>query len=77
LNFLKQLKTFDFLSLARIISSDELQSKAQFNLQSLRENKTGYRAENVRIFSQDENFTHLFTLLFYTLLIMYCYAKQC
>ena len=32
------------------------------------------------IFSTDENFkksSHLFTLIFYTLLIMYCYAKQC
>ena len=29
-----------------MISSDELQSKAEFNLQSLGESKTGYRAEN-------------------------------
>jgi len=36
-----------FLSFALIISSDEWQSKAQFNLQSLEENKTGYRAENI------------------------------
>jgi len=46
--------------------SDESQSKAQFNLQSLGENKTGYRAENI-IFSTDDNFKkspHLFTLLF-------------
>jgi len=31
-------------------------------------------------FSTDENFKkspHLLTLIFYTLLIMYCYAKQC
>jgi len=30
-----------------MISSDKLQSKAQFNLQSLGENETGYRAENI------------------------------
>jgi len=44
---LKQLKTFDFLSFALIISSDESQSKAQFNLQSLGENRTGYSAESI------------------------------
>jgi len=74
LTFLKQLKTSDFLSFALIISSDESQGKAYFNLQSLGENKTGYRAEN--IFSTDGNFTHLFTLLLYTLLIMYCNARS-
>jgi len=62
-----------------ILSSDESQSKAQFNLQSLEENKTGYLAEN-RVFSTEENFKkspHLFCIAFYTLLIMYCYVKQC
>jgi len=44
LTFLKWLKISDFLSFALIISSDESQSKAQFNLQNL-ENKSGYRAE--------------------------------
>jgi len=29
------------------------------------------------IFSTDENFTHLFTLLLNALLIMYCCAKHC
>jgi len=33
------------LSFALVINSDESQSKAQINLQSLGENKTGYRAE--------------------------------
>ena len=62
------------------LSSDEWQSKAQFNLQGLGENKTGYRAENAKFVCSDENLKkspHLFTLIFYTLLIMYCYAKQC
>jgi len=48
------------------MSSDESQSKAQFNLQSLREYKSGCRVEN-RFFSTDENFKkslHLFILLF-------------
>jgi len=40
------LKAYDFLSFVLIISSDESQSKAQFNLQNLGGNKTGYRAEN-------------------------------
>jgi len=38
LTFSKLLKTSDFLSFALIIGSDESQSKAQFNLQSLGEN---------------------------------------
>jgi len=48
-----------------IISSDEWQSKAQFNLQSLGENKTGYPAENIKFVSTDENLKkspHFFTL---------------
>jgi len=39
---------------------------------------TGYRAENIKFVSTDENLKkspHLFTLLCYTLLIMYCHAK--
>jgi len=39
------MKTSDFLSFAHIISKDESQTEAQFFLQSLGENKTGYRAE--------------------------------
>ena len=41
------MKTCHFLSFALIISSDESQSKAHFNLQSLGENKTGYRAKSI------------------------------
>jgi len=77
---LKWLKTSDFFSFAFITSSDELQSKAQFNLQSLGENKTGYRTENIKFVSTDENLKkspHLYTLRFYTILKMYCHAKQC
>ena len=48
--FLKIVKTSDFLPFALIISSDESQSRAQFNLPSLGENKTGYRAENTICF---------------------------
>jgi len=62
------------------LSSDEWQSKAQFNLQGSGENKTGYHAENIKIVSTNENFKkspRLFTLHFYALLKMYCYAKQC
>jgi len=40
------LNSSDFLSFALIITSDELQSKAQFSTQSLGEKKTGYPAEN-------------------------------
>jgi len=58
------MKPCDFLSLARIMSSDESQRKAHFDLQSLGENMTGYRAYKHIIFSTDENVTHLFTLLF-------------
>ena len=54
-DFLKLLKLFEFLSFALIISSDEWQSKAQFNLQSLGGNKIGYRAENIKFVSTDEN----------------------
>jgi len=51
-----------------------------FNLQNLGENKTGYCVENIKFVSTDDNFKkspHAFTLLYYTLLKMYCYAKQC
>jgi len=45
------------------------------------ENKTDvYRAENIDFFSNDENFKKraaFICIYFYTLLIMYCYAKQC
>jgi len=58
------MKIYDFLSFALVISSDESQSNAHFDLQNLEESKIGCRAENIRIFSTDENFTHLFTLLF-------------
>ena len=78
-DLLKIAKTSEFVSFALTISSDEPQSKAHFNLQNVGENKTGYRAENKKFVLTDENFKkspHLLTLLFYTLLIMYCYAKQ-
>jgi len=42
--------------LLRSISSDESQSKAQFTMQSFGENNTGYRAENIKFVSTDENF---------------------
>jgi len=77
-DFFKKRKTSEFLPLTLKISSYKSQSKAQFNLQSLGDNKTGYRAENI-IVSTDENFkkcSRLFTLLSYTLLKIYCYAKQ-
>jgi len=41
------MKPCDFLSFALIMSSDELQSKAHFDLQTLGENKTGYRAKSI------------------------------
>jgi len=78
--FLKQLKTSGLLSSALIISCDASNSKAQSNLQSLREIKTGYRAEKINSFSTEEYIKkspYLFTLHFYTLLNMYCLAKQC
>jgi len=74
------LNTSDISSFALIISSDEWLSKTQFNLQSLGENKTGYRAENIKFLSTDENLKkspRLFTFHLYTLLKMYCHAKQC
>jgi len=39
------MKTYYFLSFALIMSSNESQSKAHFDLQSLEENKTGYRTK--------------------------------
>ena len=47
------LQTSEFLSFAHVINSNESQSKAQFNLQSLGENKTGYRADNIKFVSTD------------------------
>jgi len=41
---------------------------------------TGYRADNIKFVSTDENFKkspRLFTLIFYTLLKMHCCVKQC
>jgi len=73
------LKTSDFLSFALIISSDESQSKAQFNTLRLGENNSGYRAENVDFFHRwklQENSAFVY-IDFYTLLKMYYYAKQC
>jgi len=67
-------------SFALIISSNEWQSKAKYNLQSLGENKSGYRAENIKFVSTDANRKKrpcLFILHFSTLLKMYCHAKQC
>ena len=80
---LKLAENFWFLIFCNhnlIMSSDESQSKAQFNLQSLGENKTGYCAENIEFVSTGKNLKkipHLFTLHFYTLLKMYCHAEQC
>jgi len=51
-DFLKIAEKFWFLIFALVISSDESQSKAGFNLQSLEENNTGYRAENIEFFPQ-------------------------
>jgi len=48
------------------MNSVESQSKPQFDTQSLRENKTGYSAESMHIFT-GENFKkspHLFALIF-------------
>jgi len=44
--FFKTTENFWFLTLPLIISSDESQSKAQFNPQSSGENMTGYRTGN-------------------------------
>jgi len=63
-----------------MVSRDEWKSKAQFNLQSLGENTADYRAEYIKFVSTDENLKksrQLFTLHFYSLLKMYCRAKQC
>jgi len=38
------------------MSIDESQKKVQFNLLNLEENKTGYRAENIKFVFTDENF---------------------
>jgi len=38
------------------MSSDKSRSKAQFNLRSLGETKTSYRAEYIQFVSTDENF---------------------
>ena len=46
-DFFKPTENFWLLIFYTHISSDESQSKAQFNLQSFGENKSGYRAENV------------------------------
>jgi len=56
-----------------------MNSKAQSNLQGLGENKTGYRGENTKFVSINENFKspHLFALLFYALLKICCHAKHC
>jgi len=54
--------------------------KVLFNLQSLGEYKTGYRAENIKFLSTDENLKkspHLLTMHFYTILKMHSDAKQC
>jgi len=56
LAFLKQLKTSVFLSFVLIISSDEWQSKTQFNLQSSGENKSSCHAENKNLFSPMKTF---------------------
>jgi len=63
------LKTSDSLSFALITSSDESQSKSQFNTLSLEENKT-----DVHRVQEKSTFVYIDI---YTLLIMYYYGKQC
>ena len=48
-------------------SSDESSSKAQFNLYSLGENTTGYRAENMKFVSADETsrIVHIYLYCFF------------
>ena len=61
------MKTSDFLSFAHIISKDESQTEAQFFLQSLGENKTGYRAEKKFFFHRwihQEKSTFAYTAFF-------------
>ena len=66
-----------------MISSDESQSKEQFNLQISGENKTFCRAENIKFVSipqmKSSRKVHMIYIVFYTLLKgqAYCYAKQC
>jgi len=65
-----------------IISSDELQSKAQFNLQSLGESKTSYHAENIHSFFHRWKLQEKSTFVYIRFLyppdnVMYCYSKQC
>jgi len=73
------MKTSDSVSFVRVISRDESQNKAHFNLLSLGENETDYSAENI-FFPQMKTprkahiCLHLFFIPFD---IMYCYAKQC
>jgi len=60
-----------------VISTDESQSEAKFNFQSLGENETGYHAENIKFVSTGENLKkspHLFVLHSYTLLKIYYHA---
>jgi len=50
-----------------------------FNLQNVRENKASYGAENIKFVSKDQNVKkspHLFILIFYTLLKVYCHVRQ-
>jgi len=49
-DFIKIAETSHFLSFALIISSVESQSKAQSNMESLGENRTGSRVENIDFF---------------------------
>jgi len=47
--------------------------KNNYNLRNVGENKTGYRAKNIKFVSTDDNFKkslYLFILMFYTLLKM-------
>jgi len=45
------------------MSIDESQKKVQFNLLNLEENKTGYRAENIKFVFTNENFKKSLHLL--------------
>jgi len=56
-----------------------LQSKAQFNLQDLGDNKTGYCVENIKFISTDKNLKkqlHLFTMHFYINAFLQCIFSE-
>ena len=59
--------------------SNESQSKAQFNLQDLGENKTGFCVENIKFISTDKNrnkHLHLFTIHFHINAFVQCIFSE-